>query len=241
MGDIVKAIEKEKEYISYRMKGEEPFHLVDAVKECGFETLDEYFTEKPSFEFNNLDFRYIEKPMPDGVFEIFNMIKHNQPGVLFVDWEDTYVVCANKGLEEFNREYCEENNIEFFPLYTEGGTIVGSKGDFSFGICCPNTVVNEPSFILNRVRDILQKHTTGEVTVKGNDILVNGNKISGTANYAKGDVFMVILHFSFGDWSDLISKICTTSKVGKPVSYVDFISRAEFKQEVAEWLRVHSI
>lgn len=46
MGDIVKAIEKEKEYLEYRKQGKEPFHLVDAIKECGFESLDEYFEEK---------------------------------------------------------------------------------------------------------------------------------------------------------------------------------------------------
>lgn len=238
MKDIVKAIEREKVYLSHRRKGEEPFHLIDAVKEHGFENLEQYFIEKREYLFSKLEFNFVEQLMPGGVAEIFKMIDANVPGVLFVDWEDTYVVCANRGLEEFNRQYCEENNITFFPLHTGGGTIVGSKGDFSFGVCCPITVVNDPSFILNGVRDILQRHTGGVVTVDGNDICVNGNKISGTANYQKDDVFMVILHFSFADHSDLISKICTTSKVCKTVSYVDFMSRTEFKQEVAKWLRV---
>lgn len=241
MVDIVKAIEREKEYLEHRANGVEPFHLIDAVKECGFEGLKEYFEVKREYEFNTLEFAFVEQPMPGGVAEIFNMIQANKPGVLFVDWEDTYVVCANQGLEEFNKQYCEENDITFFPLRTGGGTIVGSTGDFSFGVCCPKTVVSDYVFILDHVRDILQRHTAYEVTVDGNDICVNGNKICGSASYTAGDVFMVIMHFSFYDWSELITNICAASKVGKPVTYVDFMTRTEFKQEVARWLRVKSI
>ena len=35
MYDIVKAIEKEKNYISYRLQGKEPYHLKDALKDHG--------------------------------------------------------------------------------------------------------------------------------------------------------------------------------------------------------------
>lgn len=241
MNDIVKAIEVEQTYLKYRMKGEEPFHLIDAVKEHGFESLGQYFKEKKAHQFDKLEFAFIEQPMPGGVAEIFKMIATNKSGVLFVDWEETFVVCGIRGLEEYNKQYCEENGITAFPLYTGGGTIVGSKGDFSFGICCPANMGIDAEFILNGVTNILQKHTAKVVSVNGNDILVNGCKICGSASYQNDHVFMHIMHFSFDDWSDLISQICTTSKVSKPVSYVDFMSRAEFKQEVAEWLRVYSI
>lgn len=236
--DIKRAVEIEKKYLEHRMKGEEPFHLVDAVKECGFETLDEYFAVKQDYSFGQIQFHLVEQPMPGGVAEIFKMVQSNEPGVLFVDWEDTYVVCANKGLEEFNREYCEEHNITFFPLYTPGGTIVGSKGDFSFGVCCPRSIVDDCGYILDNVKTILQRHTEKEITVRGNDICADGNKICGSAWYKAGDVFMVIMHFSFSDLSDLISNICKTTKTGKPVAYVDFMTRDTFKMEVAEWLRV---
>lgn len=236
--DIVGAMAKEREYLSFRMKGEEPYHFVDAVKEFGFEGIEEFFDAKRDYLFNQISFNFVEQPMPGGVDEIFKMINTNRAGVLFVDWEDTFVVCADRGLEEFNKQYCEENDIAFFPLYTGGGTIVGSKGDFSFGVCSPKNIISEPAFILNQVKSILQKHTTKEITVKGNDICADGNKICGSANYVKGNVLMVIMHFSFSDLSALIANICTTAKVGKTVAYVDFMTREEFKKEVAEWLRV---
>ena len=238
MQDIVKAMEREETYLSHRMKGEEPFHLIDAVKECGFDTLEAYFEAKREYLFGNLDFHLVEQPMPGGVAEIFKMIQANVPGALFVDWEDTYVVSGTQGLATFNREYCEENGITVFDLQTGGGTIVGSEGDFSLGVCYPMAACDDQRVILNHVKDILQRHTDKIISVDGNDILADGNKISGTATYRGADVLMTILHFSFADWSELISAICTTTKVGKTVSYVDFVSRAEFKQEVMEWLRL---
>lgn len=241
MVDIEKAMAKEDEYLAYRMRGEEPFHLSDAIAECGFETLEEYFKAKHDYEFSSVEFDFVEEPMPNGVAEIFKMINTNRAGVLFVDWEETYVVCADTGLEEFNKQYCEEHNITFFPLHVGGGTIVGSTGDFSFGVCCPTAVNSDPHFILKRVAEILQRHTSKTVSVKGNDITVGGNKVCGSASYEKSDVLMVIMHFSFEDWSELISNICQPKKTGKPVGYVDFVTRDVFKREVAEWLRVRSI
>lgn len=235
MKDLQGAMAEEKLYVADRMK-QINTSLIERIKSFGYETLEEYFEEKRNFLYLQTEFNLVEEPMPNGVAEIFKMVNSNKAGILFVDWEDTYVVCANQGLKEFNKQYCEENNIKFFPLYTGGGTIVGSKGDFSFGICYPKNIANDSSHALNGVKDILQKHTDRTVSVNGNDILVDGNKICGSATYSKDDVFMVIMHFSFNDWSELISKICLTSKTGKPVGYVDFMTREEFKKEVLEWL-----
>ena len=170
MKDIEKAIEVEKYYLECRMKNEYPFHLVDKVKECGFESLNEFQEVKKDYLFNQIEFRQVIQPMPEGVSEIFKMIQTNKPGVLFVDWNETYVVAANQGLESYNKEYCEEHNITVFPLHTSGGTIVGSIGDFSLGVCYPNNIGITSDYILNKVKDILQKYTKCIVTVDGNDI-----------------------------------------------------------------------
>ena len=53
MRDILEAIQKEKEYLSFRMKDEEPYHLVDAVKEYGYNSLDEYFAAKRRYEISH--------------------------------------------------------------------------------------------------------------------------------------------------------------------------------------------
>ena len=236
MKDLIKAMEEEKKYLSDKFNKIDT-NLADRLSTYGYSNLKDYFVDKQEYKFSQIKFNFVEEPMPKGVSEIFNMINTNESGILFVDWEDTYVVCGNQGIEEFNQQYCEEHNITFFPLYTNGGTIVGSIGDFSLGICCPKDIVENANYILNNIRAILQKHTSASVSVDGNDILVNGNKICGSASYTKDNMLMVIMHFSFNDWTDLISNICLTTKKSKPVSYVDFMTREQFKEEVLKWLR----
>lgn len=234
--DIQKAIEIEKYYLECRMKNEYPFHLVDKIRECGFDSLEEYHEAKKDYNFSQIKFPQVIQPMPEGVSEIFKMIQTNKAGTLFVDWNETYVVAGNKGMESLNKEYCEENNITIFPLHTGGGTIVGSTGDFSLGICVPKDTGIDSPYLLRKVGDILQRHTECIVTIEGNDICFDGKKISGTASYPVNDIIMTIMHFSFTDWSDLISHIC--NKNGKTVAFVDCVTREQFKQEVSEWLEI---
>ena len=236
MRNLIDAMAEEKAYVADRMNGIETA-LIDRLAPYGYDNLAEYFNEKREYEFSQVKFNFVEEPMPNGVSEIFKMINTNEPGVLFVDWEDTYVVCGNRGLEEFNQEYCEEHDITFFPLYTNGGTIVGSCGDFSLGICCPKGIVHDAHYILNNISSILQKYTSAIISVDGNDIVADGKKICGSANYTQKNMLMVIMHFSFSDWTDLISNICLTTKQSKPVGYVDFMEREQFKTEVLRWIQ----
>lgn len=236
MVNIESAIQLEEQYVQYRLNKEEPFSLIDEIKKCGFNNFEDYFQAKNAYLLSHLNFNFIEQPMPNGVSEIFKMIENNRAGILFVDWENTFVVSGNDGLETFNEEFCKKNNIQVFPLYTNGGAIVGTQGDFSLGICIPSNLSINDNFILNKIKDIIQKYTLKTVSVNKNDILIDGNKICGSATYQGKDVIMVIMHFSFSDRIDLISKICITNKINKPIGFIDFITRQEFKQEILTWL-----
>ena len=112
MTNIVRAIEKEKEYLAHRMKGEEPFHFADAIKEFGYETLEHYFAEKQDYEFGQLDFVLDNVPPNKAIAEIFRMMEARETKVLFVASEETFVFSGIG--KEFNQEYCVENNI---PIY----------------------------------------------------------------------------------------------------------------------------
>ena len=234
MKNLEKAILEEKAYVVDRLNRIDT-NLSERLSTYGYSNLKDYFADKQEYEFSQIKFNFVEEPMPNGVSEIFKMIDTNKPGILFVDWEDTYVVCGNRGIEEFNQAYCEEHNITHFPLYTNGGTIVGSSGDFSLGIYCPKNIVST-QYILNKVSNILQKYTSVAISVNGNDIVADGNKICGSANYTSDNMIMTIMHFSFSDWSDLISSICSTTKKSKPIGYINFMKRDQFKKEVLEWL-----
>lgn len=237
MGDIVKAIEKEKEYIAYRLKNEEPFHLVDAVKECGFESLEEYFNAKRSYKFSKMEFTLTECKQSEIVSEAKRIIENGLTGVWFADSDETAVFNGFEGEKSFNAEYCSLNNLLVFPLLAAGGTIVHKAGDFSWGVSCPQNQNMNAAFLLNGVKDILQKHTEKTVTVAGNDILVDGGKVCGSTVYQMNGIFLFISYYSFSDKTELIKTICR-KLTRKTPSYIDFMTRAEFKQEVAAWLKL---
>ena len=236
MYDIVKAIEKEEEYTSYRLKNKEPFHLADAIEELGFESLGQYFTEKQLYYLLKEGFDFYEHEPITGVKKCIDLLQLQRPFVLFANSDSTFVFQGDAN--ELNTQYCADHDIVVVPIHTAGGTIVNTPGDFSFCLCSKDSLINEAKFILKQVAKILQKYTEKEVTVKGNDILIDEKKVCGSATYLQNNYFMFVGYFSFSDKTDLISNICTTTKISKNVGYIDFINRETFRQEVAKWLKV---
>ena len=237
MSDFNKALEIEKYYVEARGRDEYPFALIDKIKECGFDTLAEYFKEKELYKVRNVGFTFIEQEPITGILECIRLFLLEKPFVLFADSESRFVF---HGDGELNSEYCKEHNIPIVPIHAKGGAIVNLPGDFSVVVCSPIDVIYRYDYILRGLKDILQNHTSEKVTVAGNDILIGGKKVCGSTTLTGEKYSMVMAYFSFSDKTELIKNICTTSKVGKPFSYIDCITKEGFKKEVAEWLQVHS-
>lgn len=238
MGDIIKAIEKEQEYISYRMKGEEPFHLVDAVRECGFESLEEYFDTKNDYQFKSLNFEVIETTPEQAIMDVLKTINSKKTAVLFADTK--YTLVWNGDNSEFNENYCSDCNIPIYPLQTGGGTIVSTEGDLNVGICIPNNIGVTAQYLMNGLANIFRKYTNKPVEVKGNDILVDGYKVLGSSTYNINEMFMFITPISLSEKSELVKNICQKHSEKQP-SHIDFVSSELLRLEVSEWLQVHSI
>lgn len=238
MKDIKKAIAIRDEYWKCKNNGFTPYILSEKLKECGFESIDEFVEEKRLYLFNNLEFHAVYDVILNGVTQVFEMIKNGKPGALLVDWDDTYILAGEAGMKTVNQTYCKENNIEIFPIHTGGGTIVGSKEDFSLGICTPENLNIDDTLLLNQIKGIIQKYTNSVVSVEGNDILIDGKKICGSAHYDTDTVNMFVMHISFSNKLELISKICNPDKIGKSVGHLDCMTKEQFKEEVAKWLRL---
>ena len=235
MRDIVKAIEKGKEYIEYRMKGEEPFHLVDAVNECGFESLEEYFTAKKTYLFSNLTFEVIETTTAQAISDVLAAIADKKTAVLFAETERTIV--WNGDGSQFNESYCDECGIPIYPLQTGGGTIVSTAGDLNIGICVPESAGVDAPFLLAGLADIFRKYTDKDIAVNGNDLLIGGYKVLGSSTYRRNGMFMFITPVSLSEKSELIADICLKHSAKQP-AYIDFLTCDELEQEVREWLKV---
>ena len=234
MQDIAKAIERERVYLSYRMKGEEPFHLVDAVKECGFETLDGYFEAKQEYLITHLQYDVVETTPAQAIAEVLNAMTAKKTAVLFADTE--YTLVWNGNGSEFNEDYCRACGIPILPLQTNGGTIVSTKGDLNIGICVPDEYVSDVRWFLNGFAKIFRKYTEQAVEVNGNDILVNGFKVLGSSSYRSNGMFTFITPVSLTEKRELIQSICVKHSDKIP-AHIDFMDNATLRREVLEWLR----
>lgn len=237
MADIVKAIELEKTYLAEKLNGKEPFHLVDVIKECGFKSLEEYFEVKKRYEFRQLEFTVKDITQEEVFGELATVFENRTVGLWLCDHPKTCVFGGVQGLKDFNEEYCVQNNITIHPYLSNGGIIVHQNGDFTYGLSCPTSIYNDPGYILDRTRHMLQKHTNKKVAIDGNDILVDGLKVCGSTVYNKNGLFLILVYFSFNDKTELIETICN-KKTDKKPGYIDFMTREELRQEVLVWLRI---
>jgi lipoate-protein ligase A len=124
-----------------------------------------------------------------------------------------------------------------FPLYSGGGAIVFTEGDVAVGLMINKEAGFDKDYLIKNIVEIISRHTDKAVAFSGNDILVGGEKVSGSTTYEKNDMFAIIFNLSFSDKTELISKICTKHSAKQP-GYIDFMTREDFKREVLEWLPV---
>ena len=235
--DIIGAIEKEREYLSFRVKGEEPYHLVDAVKEYGFESLKDYFDAKRNYQFSQLEFEVVETTPENAIADVLACIEAGKTAVLFTETDKTLVWNGDNG--EYNESYCAECGIPIYPLHTGGGTIVSTPGDLNIGICLPENTRVDAGYILNGFAEMFKKYTNEEIEIDGNDVLIGGRKVLGSSVYKQNGMFMFITPVSLSEKEDLVCEICLKHSTKQP-SHIDFMTAAQLRGEVERWLKVLS-
>jgi lipoate-protein ligase A len=102
----------------------------------------------------------------------------------------------NKVEEEVNIAACKENNVAIVRRMTGGGTIFTDKNQLIFSIITKRQlgsgIENTFEMVCNGIIDMLKKFDIQAEYKPPNDVLLNGKKISGSAQTLKKDV--VLLH-----------------------------------------------
>ena len=134
-----------------------------------------------------------------------------------------------RGKEEIDRDYCELNRMTVYDLDYNGGPLIGSVKDLSFGFILPPTFnetrINE--VILTKLALILKKHGL-DASVNRNDILVDDKKVGGSFMKKMGNRNILCIQISFRDYIPHIHKLCT-KEMKKVPSYIpsEIISKDE--------------
>ena len=231
---LLKAMRIENEYLQYRMKGEEPFHLVDRITELGYNSLDEYFTEKKEHKFKQWKpeiFR-IETERLSEVLE--DAIINGKYGIYTPIADKKY---AFHGNDEIDYDLCESLDIRVIEMNYRGGTIIGSDEDFSVEIIAPVEIGLESGTIIKKMHEIVSKYIDN-VTISGNDLLVDDEKVMGSMSRSVGHTFVWAAQFTFGDYADDIEKVCNKKSKKKPSKIKsEHLTKNKLEKEVFKWLQ----
>lgn len=232
MKDLIGAIAEEQAYVSDHMHGVES-SLLKRLSSYGYESLVDYFNDKRNHYFNE----WIPEVYPIDVrtitTELENAVRNAKYGVYISTTDGLY---AFHGSDEIDYALCDELGIQVAELYHNGGTIIGSPADLGIEIVAPRYIGLESAFILNKFYEIISQYVEN-VSIDGNDILVDGKKVMGSMQRNVGNVYVWAAQVSFGDYSDIIAQVCNKQSVKKP-SYIDsdLLTRDELEAEVLAWL-----
>jgi hypothetical protein len=210
MTDIAKAIEKEREYISFRMKNEEPFHLIDAVRECGFESLEDYFAAKQRYQLGKMNI--VKFKSREAVDTIKRFIANQEQAVAYCVHDENSVLVS--GTSEIDRDFCEETGYKVFETQHSGGAVVVNEGDVSvilFGEIGNSIMLDFASYLIDRYRE-----KGLNAVLEGNDVLVDGYKISGLSATPYGSIQYSTIHIGVNTNLDHIKAICKKPMVKVP-------------------------
>ena len=231
--NIEKAIAKEKEYLSFRMKGEEPYHLVDAVKEYGYNSLDEYFTAKCRYEISHAP--VVKVKSAEAVSTIQDFIVNQKHGFAYCVHDQK--LCFVASADAVNDDACYEYGYAVINTKHTGGAVVVNKGDISmvhFGDLGNRVMLDFADYLISWYRE-----RGLDAVYVDNDILIDGYKISGLSSTAYGSIKYSTIHIGINTDVEQIRAICKKPMQKIPRGLSEYgITTEEIEHEVSNWLNV---
>lgn len=148
---------------------------------------------------------------------------------------------AYHGNQPIDYDLCKELDVRVVELKYAGGTIIGSADDLSIIIVFPETMGMTHETVIEKFVEIIGKYVPN-TTYDGNDILVDGDKVSGSAIRQICGSWVWMAQISFGDYSEYIKKICQKPAIKKP-SYIvsTLLTRDLLEKEIIAWLRKEEV
>lgn len=233
MKNLLEAIKEEQRYIDERMKGIDT-SLPDRLATYGYDNLTEYFSDKRNYLFSEWKpdlYRINEDFLAD---EMENAIIECKYGVYVLVPEKLY---AFHGNDNIDYQLCEELDVRVIELNYNGGTIIGSSDDLGIMIVAPQDLNISGGYILENILRIINGHINNAKIV-GNDIIMDSRKIVGSMYRNVGEAFIWAAQISFGNYDELISRICNKKSDKTPGRISsEYVTKGTLEEEILVWLR----
>lgn len=233
MKQIQRAIEEEKLYILDRLNNIDT-SLINRLNRYGYESLDEYFTEKREYLFGQWKPEVYYVDVNTLTTELETAVQNEKYGIYISTTNGLY---AFHGSDEIDYELCKKLGVVVAEVFHRGGTIIGGVEDLGIEFVMPQSFGINTKFMLDKFYNIINKYETN-VEVSGNDILVNGEKVLGSMTRHVGNAFVWAAQISFREHNSIIEKICVKKSTKKPGAINnEKLTKQELLGEVFKWLQ----
>jgi len=134
-----------------------------------------------------------------------------------------------------DRQYCEDNKLLVYPCPGKSAFVTS---EFDLQICLTHQNHNLGKLLFEKLRKALTELGL-DCEISGNDILVAGNKIVGSADWDMGLVSYYGYGITFQPDYELIDAVChkPRTKVPRGISEVSDIKRDDLVEKVKSWLQ----
>lgn len=206
------------------------FRLQDKLKEIGY-TTDSFKEEESLNNLKGIEINYCD--IDNTISSINNQFSSSKNSILFNIPTKKSVYT---GKNEYNKDYCDTNNITILDLGYSGGTIVVSDKDLGISFVLDNEI--EQIYLTKKISEIISRlFKTAEIN--GNDILIDGYKICGCVYINKGGKHAYMYQISFETDIELIKNICLKEmvKIPRGLNYFRDNTREDLINEIKIWLQ----
>jgi hypothetical protein len=189
---------------------------VDAVKEHGFNSLDEYFTAKRRYEISQEPVAKVASK--DATATIQDFIVNQKHGFAYCVHDEKLAFVAK--VDDVNADACEEYGYTILDTQHTGGVVVVNKGDMSvvhFGTVDNRVMQDFADYLIERY-----KERGLNATYEGNDVLIDGYKISGLSGTVYGNIKYSTIHIGVNTNLDHIKAICKKPMAKVPKGLSDY-------------------
>jgi hypothetical protein len=237
MKTIEELITIETEYINERLEGKENIDFVSILQENGL-TSEQFQYQKGEYYLKTFNPIFIvgEVKLETENFELDRATKKKNSFICALPTQKIVWYPKNG---EFDKNYCDANQIICKERPYSGGVLCILPTDLEVSIVASKAPITFPQVIINKVADWIRTKTTNEVIISGNDILIDGKKVLGMANYVYEDITVCGFHLAFDIDIDFIQKVCTKEMVKVPAGLNSFgtFDREELITEMMTWLK----
>jgi hypothetical protein len=238
MADLLGAMAMEKEYRKLQTAGteaKEAFGYHDKLKQFGFADTVEYEFAKKKYHIKNAGL----VPELTSVSNALAMAKKaviNQTSCLYFAYPPKISVWHGvNDPDGIDMEYCENNDIQIFEVERSGGSVVATTDDLAAVAVLPRTDLADAWLKLIQLG---YSQVVDNCTIDGNDILIDGYKVSSISADTYNNMGVYFFQFSIVVDLDLINNVCLKPMKKIPKGLSEYgISRINVMRKFESWLQ----